>query len=56
MKNEEIKNRWREHFDKLFNDESEKTTIRIRSRTPMRRRSRSRTLKKNLDTIFLNTM
>jgi hypothetical protein len=29
MKNEEIKNRWREYFDKLFNDESEKTTIEL---------------------------
>jgi hypothetical protein len=26
VKDEEIKNRWREYFDKLFNDESEKTT------------------------------
>jgi hypothetical protein len=24
VKDEEIKNRWREYFDKLFNDESEK--------------------------------
>jgi hypothetical protein len=29
MKNEEIKNRWREYFDKLFNDESEKTAIEL---------------------------
>jgi hypothetical protein len=27
MKDEEIKNRWREYFDNLFNDESEKTVI-----------------------------
>jgi hypothetical protein len=27
VKDEEIKNRWREYFDKLFNDESEKTAI-----------------------------
>jgi hypothetical protein len=26
---EEIKNRWREYFDKLFNDESEKTAIEL---------------------------
>jgi hypothetical protein len=29
VKNEEIKNRWREYFDKLFNDESEKTAIEL---------------------------
>jgi hypothetical protein len=29
VKNEEIKNRWRAHFDKLFNDESEKTAIEL---------------------------
>jgi hypothetical protein len=29
MKDDEIKNRWREYFDKLFNDESEKTTIEL---------------------------
>jgi hypothetical protein len=29
MKDEEIKNRWREYFDKLFNDESEKTAIEL---------------------------
>jgi hypothetical protein len=29
VKDEEIKNRWREYFDKLFNDESEKTTIEL---------------------------
>jgi hypothetical protein len=27
VKDDEIKNRWREYFDKLFNDESEKITI-----------------------------
>jgi hypothetical protein len=27
VKDEEIKNRWRAYFDKLFNDESEKTAI-----------------------------
>jgi hypothetical protein len=29
VKDEEIKNRWRAYFDKLFNDESEKTTIEL---------------------------
>jgi hypothetical protein len=29
MKDKEIKNRWREYFDKLFNDESEKTAIEL---------------------------
>jgi hypothetical protein len=29
VKDEEIKNRWREYFDKLFNDESEKTAIEL---------------------------
>jgi hypothetical protein len=29
VKDEEIKNRWREYFDKLFNDESEKITIEL---------------------------
>jgi thymidylate kinase len=29
MKNEEIKNRWRENFDELFNDESEKIAIEL---------------------------
>jgi uncharacterized protein YjhX (UPF0386 family) len=29
VKDDEIKNRWREYFDKLFNDESEKTAIKL---------------------------
>jgi hypothetical protein len=29
VKDEEIKNRWREYFDKLFNDESKKTAIKL---------------------------
>jgi hypothetical protein len=29
VKDEEINNRWRAYFDKLFNDESEKTTIEL---------------------------
>jgi hypothetical protein len=29
VKDEEIKNRWREYFDNLFNDESEKTVIEL---------------------------
>jgi hypothetical protein len=29
VKDEEIKNRWRTYFDKLFNDESEKTAIEL---------------------------
>jgi hypothetical protein len=29
VKDDEIKNRWREYFDKLFNDESEKITIEL---------------------------
>jgi hypothetical protein len=29
VKDEEIKNRWRAYFDKLFNDESEKTAIEL---------------------------
>jgi hypothetical protein len=29
VKNDEIKNRWREYFDKLFNDESKKTAIEL---------------------------
>jgi hypothetical protein len=29
MKDEEINNRWRAYFDKLFNDESEKTAIEL---------------------------
>jgi AAA+ ATPase superfamily predicted ATPase len=29
MKNDEIKNRWREYFDKLFNEESEKIMIEL---------------------------
>jgi hypothetical protein len=29
VKDEEIKNRWREYFDKLFNDESEKNRDRV---------------------------
>jgi hypothetical protein len=29
VKDEEIKNRWREYFDKLFNDERKKTAIEL---------------------------
>jgi hypothetical protein len=29
VKDDEIKNRWREYFNKLFNDESEKTAIEL---------------------------
>jgi hypothetical protein len=29
MKDDEIKNIWREYFDKLFNDESENTAIKL---------------------------
>jgi hypothetical protein len=29
QKDDEIKNRWREYFDKLFNEESEKTAIEL---------------------------
>jgi hypothetical protein len=29
MKDEEIKNRWREYFDKMFNGESDKITIEL---------------------------
>jgi hypothetical protein len=29
VKDEEIKNKWREYFDKLFNDESEKIAIEL---------------------------
>jgi hypothetical protein len=29
VKDEEIKNRWRAYFDKLFNGESEKTVIEL---------------------------
>jgi hypothetical protein len=29
VKDEEIRNRWREYFDKLFNDKSEKTAIEL---------------------------
>jgi hypothetical protein len=29
VKDEEIKNRWREYFDKLFNDEREKIAIEL---------------------------
>jgi hypothetical protein len=29
VKDEEIKNKWREYFDKLFNDESEKIVIEL---------------------------
>jgi hypothetical protein len=29
VKDEEIKNRWREYFDILFNDESEKIAIKL---------------------------
>jgi hypothetical protein len=29
IKDEEIKNRWRDYFDKLFNDESEKIVIEL---------------------------
>jgi hypothetical protein len=29
VNNGEIKNRWREYFNKLFNDESEKTAIEL---------------------------
>jgi hypothetical protein len=29
VKDKEIKNRWREYFDKLFNDESEKNVIEL---------------------------
>jgi hypothetical protein len=29
VKDEEIKNKWRAYFDKLFNDESEKSTIEL---------------------------
>jgi hypothetical protein len=29
VKDNDIKNRWREYFDKLFNDESEKTVIEL---------------------------
>jgi enolase len=29
VKDDEIKNRWREYFDKLFNDESDKIAIEL---------------------------
>jgi hypothetical protein len=29
VKDEEIRNRWREYLDKLFNDKSEKTAIEL---------------------------
>jgi hypothetical protein len=29
VKDEDIKNRWRAYFDKIFNDESEKTVIEL---------------------------
>jgi hypothetical protein len=29
VKDEKIKNRWRAYFDKIFNDESEKTAIEL---------------------------
>jgi thymidylate kinase len=29
VNDDEIKNRWREYFDKLFNDESEKIVIEL---------------------------
>jgi hypothetical protein len=29
VKDDEIKNRWREYFDKIFNDESEKIKIEL---------------------------
>jgi hypothetical protein len=29
MKNDEIKNKWSEYFDNLFNEESEKTMIEL---------------------------
>jgi hypothetical protein len=38
MKDDEIKNRWREYFDKLFNDESDKTVIELDDSVDINRR------------------
>jgi hypothetical protein len=38
VKDEEIKNRWREYFDKLFNDEREKTAIELNDSIDTNRR------------------
>jgi hypothetical protein len=34
VKDDEIKNRWRKYFDKLFNEESEKTAIELNDDKP----------------------
>jgi hypothetical protein len=38
VKDEDIKNRWREYFDKLFNDEREKTAIELNDSIDTNRR------------------
>jgi hypothetical protein len=38
VKDDEIKNRWREYFDKLFNDESEKIAIELDDSVDISRR------------------
>jgi hypothetical protein len=38
VNDENIKNRWREYFDKLFNDESEKTAIELDDLIDIKRR------------------
>jgi hypothetical protein len=38
VKDEKIKNRWRAYFDKLFNDESEKTAIELDDSIDINRR------------------
>ena len=48
MKDEEIKHRWREYFDKLFNGENESSTIELDDsfdETNMRLCSESRSLR-----------
>jgi hypothetical protein len=38
VKDDEIKNRWKEYFDKLFNDESEKIAIELENSVNTNRR------------------
>jgi hypothetical protein len=43
VKDDEFKNRWKEYFDKLFNDESEKNAIKLDDSVDTNRRFVRRT-------------
>jgi hypothetical protein len=52
VKDDEIKNRWREYFDKLFNDESEKAAIELDDLIDTNRRFVRRIQKFEVKKIF----